>query len=281
MNWHKQHKELKTLLLRPEKRKSSNPSKPDKQQFYKGVYVISRDLDENKNKELQYKIGMAHGYGGLFERLKDYEICYPYSDEYFIHFLILTHTGADAKKLEKVILHSASLSIVKRPKDTLKDTEYRTVLKKETLHNCLLKALKNNTDMWSYIAVMGDKGWKLIKNCGDDNINSGLLSKPPNSKAKKVLPFSTDDKCYVEKERIDAYKDTGEIYNKTLKANFDINTAKKGHEISDQYTNDGTIQKVSKKGVKGVNPNPYIMVTSPDFPEDDPKGYKLWIQEPR
>ena len=227
---------------------------------------------------------MAHGAGGLYDRVKSYEMCYPYKDEFFIHFFILTHTEQNARDLEKVILNYKSMDPVKRPKDLSKNTEYRIVSKKETLNNALLKALKDNSKMWSYIVVLGDKGWKLIKNTVggqvyDDKIGSGLLSTPAADFRLKPLPF-TNDACYVEKERIDDYRDTGEIYNKTLKAIFDINTAKKGHEISDQYTNDGTIQKVSKKGTK-TNPNPYIMVTSPDFPEDDPKGYKLWVQEPR
>ena len=156
--------------------------------------------------------------------------------------------------------------------------------KKETLHNALLKALKDNSMMWSYIVVLGEKGWKLIKNTVggqiyDDKRGSGLLAKPSNSFRLRPLPFTTD-KCYVEKERLEDYRNTGEIYNKTLKADFDINTAKKGHTISDKWTKQGTIVKVSKKGVKGKNPTPYILVTSPEYPED-PKGYKLWIHEPK
>ena len=253
---------------------------PEKGKFYKGVYVISRDEHENKKDELQYKIGMAHGGGGLYRRIQSYEMCYPYPDEYFMHFFILTHTEQDAKDLEKVILDYKSMKHVKRPKDLSKETEYRIVAKKETLHNALLKALKDNSKMWTYIVVLGEKGWKLIKNLSDGQIyddkrGSGLLSKPAADFRMRPLPF-TNDKCYVEKERLDDYRSTGEIYNKTLKADFDINTAKKGHEISDKWTKNGTIQRVSKKGIK-TNTNPYILVTSPEYPED-PKGYKLWIQ---
>ena len=275
MNWHTNKNgniRIKKLLATPEKGK-----------FYKGVYVISRDEHENKNDDLQYKIGMAHGTGGLYERVKNYEMCYPYPDEFFIHFFIITHTEQDARNLEKVILNYKSMDPVKRPKDLSKNTEYRVVSKKETLHNALLKSLRDNSKMWSYIVVLGLQGWKLIKNTVggqvyDDKIGSGLLSKPAADFRLRPLPF-TNDKCYVQKEKLDDYRSTGEIYNKTLKADFDINTAKKGHEITDKWTNNGTIQKVSKKGVK-TNPNPYIMVTAPEFPEDDPKGYKLWIHEP-
>ena len=34
------NRDIKKLLLRPEKRKSGNPKKSDQQQFYKGIYVI-------------------------------------------------------------------------------------------------------------------------------------------------------------------------------------------------------------------------------------------------
>ena len=276
MNWHTTkngNTRIKKLLQMPEKGK-----------YYKGLYVISRDENENKNNELQYKIGMAHGSGGLYKRVQSYEMCYPYKDEFFVHFFIITHTEQDAKDLEKVILDYKSMIHVKRPKDEAKETEYRIVSKKETLHNALLKALKDNSMMWSYIVVLGEKGWKLIKNTVggqiyDDKRGSGLLAKPSNSFRLRPLPFTTD-KCYVEKERLEDYRNTGEIYNETLKADFDINTAKKGHTISDKWTKQGTIVRVSKKGVKGKNPTPYILVTSPEYPED-PKGYKLWIHEPK
>ena len=267
MNWHTNKNgniRIKKLLQMPEKGK-----------FYKGIYVISRDKNNNNDTKLQYKIGMAYGEGGLYNRIRSYEMCYPYPDEFWIHFCILTHTEKDARALEKVILAYKSITAVMRPKDLSKETEYRTVTKRETLHNALLKALKDNSEMWSYIAVLGEIGWKLIKNTGNDLRNSGILSKPAIDFKSRPLPF-TNDRCYVEKERIEDYRNTGEIFNKTLNADFDINTAKKGHEISDKWTKHGTIVRVSKMGIK-TNPNPYILVVSDEHPED-PKGYKLWIK---
>ena len=66
MNWHTTkngNTRIKKLLQMPEKGK-----------YYKGLYVISRDENENKNNELQYKIGMAHGSGGLYKRVQSYEM---------------------------------------------------------------------------------------------------------------------------------------------------------------------------------------------------------------
>ena len=68
------NRDIKKLLLRPEKRKSGNPKKPDQQQFYKGIYVISRDEETDKNDQLRYKIGMAHGAGGIYKRMDGYKM---------------------------------------------------------------------------------------------------------------------------------------------------------------------------------------------------------------
>ena len=31
---------------------------------------------------------MAHGSGGIYERLKSYKNCFPYEDEFYLHFCI-------------------------------------------------------------------------------------------------------------------------------------------------------------------------------------------------
>ena len=64
----------------------------------KGVYVISKDLDDT-----HHKIGMAHGSGGLFNRLKSYKICWPYPKEYYPQYLFICNS-TNAKLLEKKIL---------------------------------------------------------------------------------------------------------------------------------------------------------------------------------
>ena len=109
MNFHKRHLDIKKLLLRPEKRKSKNPNKRDQEQFYKGIYVISRDADTDKlstdeKPRYMYKVGMAHGDGGIYRRMDSYKMCFPYPDEFWMHFCIICPEAKDAERLEKVIL---------------------------------------------------------------------------------------------------------------------------------------------------------------------------------
>lgn len=180
MNFNDYHSDIKKLLIRPEKRKSRNINKSDQDQFYKGIYVISRDKELDKNEKLQYKVGMAHGSGGIYKRMDGYKMCFPYPDEFWMHFCVITPKAENAKLLEQKILADKHMKIVKNPRNTLQNLEYRTVLKKTTLHNSLLRALKNNPELWDYAVIFGKKGWKILKNTGSDLINSGAFSKPPN-----------------------------------------------------------------------------------------------------
>lgn len=263
MNFNSHHKSIKKLLLLPEKRKSRNPDKPDQNQFHRGIYVLSRDRETDKNNKLQYKIGMAHGAGGLYKRLGDYKICFPYPDEFYLHFIIITPSSEAAKKLERVILKERKMEAVKNPRNTLQNLEYRIVAKKATLHDALLKALRDNTKLWTHIMVFGEKGWKTLNNDGCDKIGSGVLSKPPNDMSKK--PLMGEVKCFVEKERIDMMRATSKITDVKRKQPVNINTIKKGDLIRDKW-GFALVQSVSKKKNS-------LTVASEQFPE----GYTLFL----
>ena len=83
MNFIENQKNIRKLLLRPERRatRSTDPKKAGKTvpTFYRGIYVISRLENDNI-----HKIGMAHREGGLFERLKDYKLCFPFKNEFWV-----------------------------------------------------------------------------------------------------------------------------------------------------------------------------------------------------
>ena len=270
MNFNKRHKDIKKLLLHPEKRKSGNPEKSDKEQFYKGIYVISRDEETDKNDQLRYKIGMAYGAGGIYKRMDGYKMCFPYPDEFWMHFCIITPNAEHAKKLEKIILAYKNMEKVKNPRNTAQNLEYRIVVKKATVHDSLLKALRDNPKLWDYCITFGVKGWKKLQNTGADLIGSGVLSKPPDDYSKKPMLYS-DVGDFVEQERLTMFRNTGGIYDKKRKAPLDLQTIKKGDAIRDKW-GEAIVTRVSKKGEKN-NPNPYIKVKSDKYPED----YKLYL----
>ena len=99
MNFELHEDDIKKLLLLPDRRMRKGKTVKTVPQYHKGVYLISRDIDD-----LCYKMGMAHGSGGLFPRLKQYKPCFPYKTEYYVQYLFLSATGDDAEKLEKCIL---------------------------------------------------------------------------------------------------------------------------------------------------------------------------------
>ena len=264
MNFHKHYKDIKKLMLRDEKRKSGNPNKPDQQQFYKGNYVISRDPEIDKNQKLQYKIGMAHGAGGIYRRMDGYKMGWGYIDEFFVHFYIICPKSSDARLLETKILAKGNMEEVKNPRNTLQDTEFRIVAKKEILHNSLLKALRDNPKLWDFIVVFGESGWKIIKNDGADKINSGALSKPADDMSKKPMLYSDVDN-FVEEDRKQLSRDTSKIIDVKRKMAVDINTIKKGDLIRDKWGY-AMVKSVSKKKY-------YIDVESEHYSE----GYRLYL----
>ena len=280
MNFHDKGKDIRKLWLRPETRKSNskNPNKSNKNvaQFYKGIYVLWRDQELDKNGKLQYKIGMAHGSGGIYERLKSYKNWFPYEDEFYLHFCIITPKEEDAKKLEKIILKSdedetksKSLKPVKRPGriHDSKNTEYRIVAKKSALHNALLKALRDNPKLWDYAITFGVEGWKILTNTGADLQNSHVLSKPSNADGAKPLLYS-DVKDFIAADIVQDTISTTEIYDVKRKLPVDINTIKKGDIIKDQWGT-ATVHSVSKK------PLEKIKVFNDKYPL--PEGYTLFL----
>jgi hypothetical protein len=178
MNYVDFEKSLGKLLRLPDKRTSKSGKLVA--QHFKGVYVISRERND-----LTFKLGMAHGAGGLKPRLQGYKICYPYADEYFIHYILITPTSADARALERIVLADSTLknTVQKGEAQGKKSVEYKMVSDKATLKKALVRALDNNVSKWTHAIVFGDNGWKIIRNIDGSAVKS--LSKPKYTTKKK------------------------------------------------------------------------------------------------
>lgn len=265
MNFNSHYKEVKRLLLRPDKRKSANSNKPDQQQYYPGIYVISRDKELDKNQQLQYKIGMAWGSGGIYKRMDGYKVGFPYEDEFWMHFCIITRNVEDTKKLEKIILNYNSMEKVKNPRSTSQFLEYRIVVMKTTLQDALLKALRDHPKLWDYCVVFGLSGWKILPNTGADLIGSGALQKPADDNRARPLLYS-NDKNYLETERVEMYRSITELIDIKRNLPVDINTIKKGDFIKSKKWGLAQVESVSKKKAR-------LTVVS----DTDPEGYYLFL----
>ena len=150
---------IEKLLMLPDK----VAGKKNKSAYFKGVYIFSRDYDDNS-----YKIGMAWGIGGLFQRLKSYKICYPYKNEFFLQYLLISATADDAKTLETKVLASKKLeSVDENPTvEGRRSREWKMVSKREVLNNVLKTSLTANQNLWTHCIVFGKTGWIIHINHG-------------------------------------------------------------------------------------------------------------------
>jgi hypothetical protein len=150
---------IEKLLMLPDK----VAGKKNKSAYFKGVYIFSRDYDDTS-----YKIGMAWGVGGLYQRLKNYKICYPYKNEFFLQYLLISATADDAKTLETKVLASKKLeSVAENPTvEGRRSREWKMVSKREILNNVLKSSLSANLNLWTHCIVFGKTGWIIHTNNG-------------------------------------------------------------------------------------------------------------------
>ena len=183
MNFEDHEKKIQRLCLLPDRRASKGKTAKTVAQYHKGVYLISRDVDD-----VCYKIGVAYGAGGLFQRLKQYKHCFPYPTEYYLQYLFLSATGEDAKELEKIILKiKAFAKIEENPSaEGRACTEHRLFPNKDVLTRGLIKVLDANPNLWTHAVLFGEKGWELITNNGDSVKG---LARPRNSLEKTPYPY--------------------------------------------------------------------------------------------
>jgi hypothetical protein len=190
MNFRKHEADIKNLLHTGERASNSkDPNKKGKPKptYARGVYVLSRKADDTT-----FKIGMAWGGGGLFQRLMSYKLCFPYKDEFILHFLVICEKADDAKALEKKLLKRSNVL-----KHTAKNEEYqgrwsyeyRVIAKKATLKNALMKTLDSNRDIWDSVMVFNKTGWKVKE---QDERLTGL--ERPSERRETMLGRDGEDK---------------------------------------------------------------------------------------
>jgi hypothetical protein len=152
MNFKLHERDLRRLLTIPGQRENEG---------HKGCYIIQRDDGDDS-----YKIGVSYGRAGLWRRLKDYKICFPFLNEFYVNYIITSPTSADAKKLEKLILARRELERIERNPDDqgLTSNEYRFVTSVYKLKKVILAVADKNRDLWSAIVVLGPNGWRVYRN---------------------------------------------------------------------------------------------------------------------
>lgn len=183
MNFKDNQKNIQKLLRSGTRTtRSTNPKKAGEKKttYYRGLYVISRGEGDST-----FKIGMAHGDGGLFTRLKSYKLCWPYENEFYVHYLVVCPTAKDAKELERQVLkNKRSLKgIKKNPEAQGKaSNEYRVTASKDALKKVLMDAMDRNRDTWEALVVFGKTKWTIKEQ--DEKLLSGA-ERPSEKRGKK------------------------------------------------------------------------------------------------
>ena len=172
MNFKNNEKDIQKLLRSGTRTtRSVDPKKKGQKKptYFRGLYIISRGEEDST-----FKIGMAHGEGGLFTRLKNYKLCWPYPKEFFVHYLVVCPTAKDAKSLEKAVLkNKRSLKGIKKYPGAQGrvSSEYRVTASRTALKKVLMDAMDKNRDTWQSLVVFGKTKWKL--KLQDDKLLSG------------------------------------------------------------------------------------------------------------
>ena len=249
MNFKDHEKDLRKLLLLPNRRAtaSTDPKKANntKPTFYKGIYVLSKNEDDST-----HKIGMAHGNGGLFERLKTYKMCFPYKDEFWLQLLIITPISKDAITLEKQVLKSKHFRDIKA-NDTVqgrRSLEYRITANRQSWNTAILESLNKprSKNMWSHMIIMNRWGWKIHIN--DGSTRRGLSKASQDRTTMKGL-FGAPDVVVHKVLRTKKPKPKAKVTKvkpKAKKPNFSKAQVEKAIKLSLRATRKERMEKRSK-----------------------------------
>lgn len=152
MNFKLHESDIKSLLSIPGQRQKEGQ---------KGLYIISRD-----NPSDSYKIGVSYGRVGLWGRLKNYKICFPFLEEFHVNYIITCWDDTDAKQLEKIMLSRTELQRIERnPANQGRvSDEYRFVSSNANLKKAIMKTLNDHPMKWKSVVVFGSNGWRVYNN---------------------------------------------------------------------------------------------------------------------
>lgn len=167
MNFHSNEKQLQKLLFIG-KRDATGKTKTKKRCSNAGCYVISqKDNDPFK------KIGTSYGSGGLYERIKNYKLCYNKKTEFFVNYLVICprikligSSISFAQIMEKLLING----IDAKAKESYSD-EVILNIDSHKLYQDICKILDINRAYWSHFVVFDGGRWKVTRNNETFDVN--------------------------------------------------------------------------------------------------------------
>ena len=135
-----------------------------------GCYIYSRDENDDT-----VKIGMSEA--GLYDRIKGAKSCYPFSNEFWLHFVIISLDGqkgdngttSSTRYIENELLtQSKHLSTIEmeagKAKHKGRPKEYRLIGKSLNLHKLIQDTLNKFRTKWDYLIVFDRNSWNITRN---------------------------------------------------------------------------------------------------------------------
>jgi len=200
MNIHTHQKAISDLLL--EGTRISGGKKPAiRRKYVPGCYILARTLGYNL-----FKLGEAHGQGGLYERIiGQYKICMSLKTEFFLRYLVIAHRKKDGTKHFSQILEKLLLTTIDSPVEDSYSKEYIFEPQIAALEKKMAIVLEAHKHLYSHAIKFTQSGFRLFEDGGfngpklnfaelpnltdpDVGLLLGLSSKPkPKKKPKKIV----------------------------------------------------------------------------------------------
>jgi len=169
--------------------------------YVPGCYIVARTLGYNL-----FKLGEAHGQGGLYERIiGQYKICMSLKTEFFLRYLVIAHRKKDGTKHFSQILEKLLLTTIDSPVEDSYSKEYIFEPQIAALEKKMAIVLEAHKHLYSHAIKFTQSGFRLFEHGGfsgpklnfaelpnltdpDVGLLLGLSSKPkPKKKPKKIV----------------------------------------------------------------------------------------------
>ena len=161
MNIHTHQKSISDLLLEGT-RISGGKKAAVRRVYYPGCYILARTLGYNL-----FKLGEAHGQGGLYERIiGQYKICMSLKTEFFLRYLVIAHRKKVGTKNYSQILEKLLLTTIDSNVEDSYSKEYIFEPCIPALEAKMKIVLEANKHLYSHAIKFTQHGFRLFQDGG-------------------------------------------------------------------------------------------------------------------
>jgi hypothetical protein len=157
MNIHTHQKHIADLLLEGSRTSEGKTKTKKKKVFFPGCYILARTAGFNL-----FKLGEAHGQGGLYERIiGQYKICMSLKSEFFLRYMVIAHRKKKGNKFYSQILEKELLKTIDSKVDDSYSKEYIFTPDISVLEKRMSKVLKSYKEYFSIAIKFTQAGFRV------------------------------------------------------------------------------------------------------------------------